>query len=49
MWKEYLIESGLKYNKETDEYKKSIGWGRRRRRRKYYFLILFSPSTSLKY
>jgi len=28
MWKKYLIESGLKYSKETDEYVKSIGWGR---------------------
>ena len=28
MWKEYLIESGLKYNEETDDYRKSIGWGR---------------------
>lgn len=28
MWKEYLIESGLKYNEEADDYRKSIGWGR---------------------
>lgn len=28
MWKEYLIGSGLKYNEETDDYRKSIGWGR---------------------
>lgn len=28
MWKKYLIESGLKYNEETDDYRKSIGWGR---------------------
>lgn len=28
MWKDHLIQSGLKYNEETDEYIKSIGWGR---------------------
>lgn len=28
MWKDHLIQSGLKYNEETDEYTKSIGWGR---------------------
>lgn len=28
MWKKYLIESGLKYKEETDDYRKSIGWGR---------------------
>jgi len=28
MWKEYLIELGLKYNEESEEYRKSIGWGR---------------------
>ena len=28
MWKQYLVELGLKYNEESDDYRKRIGWGR---------------------
>jgi len=28
MWKEYLIDAGLTYSEDKDEYNKSIGWGR---------------------